>query len=147
MAAEAKEYYGIEDGQILSLGISEDDAKFILSQFDGERHRYESWGSIHEDEAANQVVSTQLVDNMRAKQQELLDDLLRGLFGKNPPQNARARHLKVRVPSQQSCIRWLVWRNRPIVCATSPITYTNRNRIFLRWYWRPTEDAISRIRG
>lgn len=141
--------YGATDEQLLLTGISEPDAKFILGAFE-ESHKYESWCSIHEDEALQARLSVDLVANMRDKQQELLDDLFKGLFGKLPPHNARKRHLKLRIGDgdpKATCVRWLCWRNRPIICTTTPITYTLGPRLFLRWYWRPTEYAISKIRG
>ena len=139
-------YYGIPDEEIALLPVIPEDRKFLLSNFDKDS-KYESWGSTHEEDELNKVAATKLVENMRDKQSELLDSLFLSLFGKIPKNSVRARLLSISNQSESSCVRWLNWRNKPIVCLTAPITYTRHSRIFLRWYWQYTEYAKKRIQG
>lgn len=147
-----KEYWGIEDDHIIDLGITEEDAQFLLKCFT-EPQKHEAWCNYIEDgeqgvddpEEMNELQGKALAGNMIRKQQELLDRTLFGLLGVIPETKQRARHLKMRF-QPNSCIRWFTWRKIPIICATKPLSYVRNSRYFLRWYWRRTEECEKRMR-
>ena len=128
---------------VQALGVSLADAQFIAAHFEP-AHRYESTATIHEDPDLQRRLSASLVSNMQAKQQELTDSLLFGVFGRHPSNAARKAHLEVK-GAPDSAIRWLHWKDRPLITLTIPLTYISGGKIRLRWYWRNTDFAALRI--
>jgi len=124
---------------VQALGVSLADAQFIATHFEPD-DRYESTATIHEDPDLQRRLSDSLVANMRAKQQELTDSLLYGVFGRHPSNAARKAYLEIK-NAPESAIRWLHWMDRPLVLLTIPLTYISGGKIRLRWYWRNTDFA------
>lgn len=137
-------YYGCPNDELMSVGVSFADQRFILKSFKAQ-HLFESWASWHDgDEELNQHQANQLVDNMRSKQQELMDELLTTIHRKLPPFTVRQKHMTVRRDKDTSIV-WMYWDSHPLSCMTEPIHYVRNSRLWLRWYFAPTEWALGRI--
>ena len=134
MSKKKPPYYGITDSNIEALPVSPEDLEFIKTSLNFLDSR-ESWASLHDSKQINEEQGARLAGNLIEAQQTLMDALLLRRLGRMPPDDVRARSLKMR-GKEGSVVRWFYWRSKLIAMATAPISYVQHGRYFLRWYWK-----------